>query len=134
MDDRVALTKRGFQLYAGGDVEGLLEMYSPDVVVTAPDFMNAGPFRGHAGLMEWMRRWNEAWESLELDVREVEPIGERHVVATVLTSGHGRGSGVPVQRLAYWVIELRNRLATYVEVLASRDGALELARRREGAD
>jgi ketosteroid isomerase-like protein len=131
VDDRVALTRRAFQLYVGGDIEGLLELYSPDVVVTAPDFMNAGPFRGHDGYMKWLRRWNEAWETFDFDVRAVEPVGERHVVASVLVTGRGRGSGVQVEQMSYWVGEVRGGRCAYLEVLADEDRGFELARRRE---
>ena len=129
----VALARRGFQLYVGGDIEGLLELYDPEVVVTAPQFMNAGPFHGHDGFMEWLRTWNEAWDTFDLDVRSVDPVGERHVVASVLVSGRGAGSGIRVEQMAYWLLEVRNGLAKYVEVLVDADEALEQARRREGS-
>jgi ketosteroid isomerase-like protein len=130
-DERVELTRRAFQLYVGGDIEGLLELYSPDVEVTAPDFMNAGPFHGHGGYMEWLRRWNEAWDTFDFDVHAIEPVGERQVVASVLVSGRGAGSGAEVRQMSYWVGEVREGLATYVEVKADREAAFELARRRE---
>jgi ketosteroid isomerase-like protein len=133
-DHRVALTRRAFQLYVGGDVEGMLELYSPEVEVTAPDFMNAGPFRGHEGYMEWLRRWNEAWDSFDFDIRAIEPVGEHHVVASVLVSGRGRGSGVEVRQMSYWVAEVREGQGTYVEVMTDEDRAFDLARRREGIE
>lgn len=129
--NNVALARRGFQLYVGGDIEGLLELYDPEVVVTAPQFMNAGPFHGHDGFMQWLRTWNEAWETFDFDVRSIDPVGERHVVASVLVSGRGAGSGIQVEQMAYWLVEVRNGLATYVEVLVDPDAAFELAQRRE---
>jgi ketosteroid isomerase-like protein len=132
--NNVALTRRAFQLYVGGDIEGLLELYDPDVVVGAPQFMNAGPFRGHDGYMEWLRIWNEAWETFDFDVRAVDPVGEGHVVATVLVSGRGAGSGIAVEQMSYWVGAVRNGLGTYLEVLADRDEAFELADRRESGE
>jgi ketosteroid isomerase-like protein len=130
-DERVDLTRRAFQLYVGGDIEGLLELYSPDVVVTAPDFMNAGPFRGHEGYMKWLRRWNEAWDEFDFDVREVEPVGDRHVVAAVLVSGRGAGSGVEVRQMSYWVGEVRQGRIAYLEVKTDPDRAYAVARDRE---
>jgi ketosteroid isomerase-like protein len=127
----VALTRRAFQLYVGGDIEGLLEMYDPEVTVTAPQFMNAGPFHGHDGFMEWLRIWNEAWETFDFDVRSVDPVGERHVVASVMVSGRGAGSGVEVEQMAYWVAEVRGERGTYLEVLTHPDDAFAIARGRE---
>jgi ketosteroid isomerase-like protein len=129
--EHVALTQRAFQLYVGRDIEGVLQMYSPDVIVTAPEFMNAGPFYGHEGFMEWMSRWNEAWGSFDFDVQTIEPVGERHVVATVMVTGQGRESGAEVKRLACWVAEIRNGMGVYVEVVASEKRAFEIARQRE---
>jgi ketosteroid isomerase-like protein len=133
-DERIELTRRAFQLYVGGDIEGLLELYSPDVEVTAPDFMNAGPFRGHEGYMEWLRRWNEAWDEFDFDVQRIEPIGDRHVVASVLVTGRGAGSGAEVRQMSYWVGELRAGRIAYLEVKTDEDRAYELARGRESAE
>jgi len=129
--ENVALAQRALQLYVGRDIEGLLELYDPEVVVTATDFMNAGPFRGHEGYMEWISRWNEAWETFDFDMKAIEPVGEHHVVLSILISGRGAGSGVAVEQMSYWVAEVRNRLGTYLEVLLSEERALDLARRRE---
>jgi ketosteroid isomerase-like protein len=129
--ENVALAQRALQLYVGRDIEGLLELYDPEVVVTATDFMNAGPFRGHEGYMEWISRWNEAWETFDFDIKAIEPVGEHHVVLSILISGRGAGSGVAVEQMSYWVAEVRNRLGTYLEVLLSEERALDLARRRE---
>src|SRR5688500_18818362 len=93
----VELVRPGFELYMAGDIEGVLELYDPEAVVTAPDFMNPGPFHGHSGYLEWMERWNEAWESLEFEVGEIVPAGERHIVADVLVRGRGSTSGVQVE-------------------------------------
>ena len=130
-DERVALFRRAFELYAEGQVEEMLELYDPEVEVTAPEWMNAGPFQGHEGYLEWTRRFNEAWGTLEFEVRQVEAVGDRHVVGEVLTRGRGSGSGVEVEHAAGWVVEFRDGRGIYIEVTLSVDSAFELARRRE---
>jgi ketosteroid isomerase-like protein len=132
--ERISRVQRAFQLYIGRDIEGLLALYHPDVIVTAPDFMNAGPFHGHDGYMEWLSRWNEAWETFDFDIQAIDAVGDRHVVASVLVSGRGAGSGVEVEQMSYWVADIRNLLGVYLEVLVSRDAAFDLARRREAGD
>jgi ketosteroid isomerase-like protein len=129
--EHMALAQRALQLYVGRDIEGLLALYHSEVVVTAPDFMNAGPFHGHAGYMEWISRWNEAWETFDFDVKTIDPVGEHHVVMSILVTGRGAGSGVEVEQMSYWVVEIRNMLGTYLEVILSEERAFELARRRE---
>ena len=108
--ENMSLAQRALQLYVGRDIEGLLALYHSDVVVTAPDFMNAGPFHGHEGYMEWISRWNEAWDDFDFDLRAIEPVGERHVVLSILVSGRGAGSGVEVEQMSYWVAEIRDKL------------------------
>jgi len=127
----MALAQRALQLYIGRDIEGLLALYHPDVVVTAPDFMNAGPFHGHEGYMEWVSRWNAVWETYDFDVKAIDAVGEHHVVLSVLVSGRGAGSGVEVKQMSYWVAEIRNKLGTYLEVILFEEKAFELAHRRE---
>lgn len=129
--EHMALAQRALQLYVGRDIEGLLALYHPEVVVTAPDFMNAGPFHGHDGYMEWISRWNEAWETFDFDLKAIEAVGEHHVVMSILVTGRGAGSGVEVEQMSYWVAEVRNMLGTYLEVILSEERAFELARRRE---
>jgi ketosteroid isomerase-like protein len=129
--ENMALAQRGLQLYVGRDIEGLLALWHADMVVTAPEFMNAGPFRGHDGYMEWISRWNEAWESFDFDVRRIDPVGDNHVVMSILVTGRGAGSGVEVEQMSFWVVEIRDKLGRYLEVLLSEDEAFDLARRRE---
>jgi ketosteroid isomerase-like protein len=125
------LIRHGFELYAAGDVEAVLELYDPEVVVTAPEFMNAGPYHGREGYLEWSEAWNEAWESIEFEVGRIEPVGERHLVAEVLTRARGGNSGIDVEVKAAWMYEMRNGRALYLEVMTSVENATEVGRRRE---
>ena len=114
--ERVSLVRRGFQLFVGGDIEGMLELYHPEVEITGRDWMNAGPFHGHGGFMEWSRLWFEAWEDFDYDVQSIVPVGQRHVVAAVRIRGRGARSGIEVEDVAGWLIEVQDRQAIYVEV------------------
>jgi ketosteroid isomerase-like protein len=76
----------------------------------------------------------EAWEDFDYDVQSIVPVGERHVVAAVRIRGRGARSGIEVEDVAGWVIEVRDRQAIYVEVKLSVDRAFEVARRREGIE
>lgn len=129
--ENMDLAQRALQLYVGRDIEGLLALYHPEVVVAAPDFMDAGPLRGHGGFMEWISRWNEAWETFDFDVRAIDPVGENHVVLSILVSGRGAAGGAEVEQMSYWVAEIRNKLGTYLEVVLTEEDAFDLARRRE---
>ena len=128
------MVQRTFQLLVGRDIEGVLRMYAPEVVVKAPDFTDAGLLHGHEGLMQWMSRWNEEWGAYDLDVQDVDAVGERHVVATVMVTGQEQQGGAQVKRLACWVTEIRSREGVYIEVVGSPERALRIAHEREGLE
>lgn len=125
--ENAALVQRAFQLYVGRDVEGVLELYDPDVEVVAGDFLDAGPFHGHAGFMEWSSMWNAAFD---FDLRTVTPVGERHVAAE-LRVREPRGPHGGRERPAGWAVEVRRHLIVHHELVALPEYALEIARRRE---
>ena len=95
------------EAYNRGDMTAVLELFTPDVeIYNPPSLMNAGRFHGYEGFMEWVAHWNEAWESFEIQVAGVEPVGDRFVVLKAHQVGRGRGSGVPVEQDMFYVYEI----------------------------
>src|SRR4249920_1669509 len=75
-----------------GDVERILEVLDPEVEVYTPEgLINTGTFSGREAFVAWIEQWNEAWDSFELDLVELDLVGGRHVIATVTQRGQGRG-------------------------------------------
>ena len=132
-DARIELIERGWQAYNSGDVASLLAIFSPDIVSYAPATMaNAGTFHGHDGFIEWIRSWNEAWDSFSAQLLEVETVGERHLVTLMnQRRGTGRGSGVEVEMRSGWVYETREGLCVYLAIHPSLEEARADAERRE---
>jgi hypothetical protein len=125
--ENAALVQRAFQLYVGRDVEGVLELYDPDVEVIAEDFLDEGPFHGHSGFMEWSSQWNAKYD---FDLQRVTPVGARHVAAELVVS-EPRGPQAGRERPAGWVAEVRQRLIVHHELVALPEYAFDIARRRE---
>lgn len=131
-EDREDLFRRGMEAFMSGDMERALAFYSRDVEASASDFMNVGEFRGHEGFLEMNRFWDEAWEEWNYDVQEVRAIGERHIVARVRVHGRGKGSGVEVEQVVGYVIDVNDEgLASYIEITINEERALEIAHERE---
>jgi ketosteroid isomerase-like protein len=127
----VELARRGIEAFGAGDLETVLEVLAEDVTVfSSPDLMNAGTFEGHAGFLHWTREWTDAWESLDLDLISVEPVGERHVVAGVNQRARGR-EGIEVELEVAFLFEADGPRCVYLALLPSRESAIELARQRE---
>jgi ketosteroid isomerase-like protein len=135
-EERIALARRGIELYDAGDLEGALEMFSPDVETYAPpDLMNRGTFHGVDAFLRWAAEWNEAWEWFELEVLRVEAIGERHAVAVVHQRGRGRGSGLETEADSAFVFELgEDGLCVYLALYNDIENAFAATRQREGLE
>jgi hypothetical protein len=66
-------------------------------------------------------------------VTEVTLVGDRHVVADVHQTGHGR-AGIEVSMNVAFLFEVRDdELVTFLALMPDREQAVELAREREAA-
>jgi ketosteroid isomerase-like protein len=135
-EERIALARRGIELYDAGDLEGALELLSPEVETYAPpELLNRGTFHGIEAFLRWAGEWNEAWEWFELEVQRVEAIGERHAVAVVRQRSRGRGSGLEMEMDSAFVFELGDDgLCVYLALYNDIQAAFAATREREGLE
>lgn len=133
-EERIALAHAAWEAYDAGDIEAVLRVFDPDVVVHVPvELANAGTYRGHDEFVRWLAVWNEAWDSYEMRIIESVPVGERHVVSHMRQTGVGRGSGIEVSGTLGWLFEVHDGLATHIELFGDFDDAVAAARERERA-
>ena len=108
------------------DYELMLVRYAPDVEVEYdPDFEPlglGGTFRGHAGFLEFLETWGEAWEGWEAVPAMVLDMGERG-----LALGHvrlpGTASGVELEReFAQLITPRRGLVASEREFMSWEKG------------
>lgn len=131
-EDRVDLFHRGMEAFLSGDLDEALSFYSADAESSAADWMNVGLFKGHEGFRKMNELWDEAWDEWRYDVKQVQAVGERHVVARVRVSGRGRGSGIEVDEELGFVIDVNDEgLVSYLEITKDEERALEVAHERE---
>ena len=134
MDPREQLIRAGFEAWEAGDVERVLSLYHPEIVVFAPpEIGNPGTFHGIDGFLEWSGAWFEAWESFHQDLLYVELVGERHALGRVRQTAVGKGSGIQLNREATYVYEISEGLLTYMSVYFDHVAAVADARAREAA-
>src|SRR5262245_22936020 len=90
--ENVDLVLTLFGKWNSGDMDGLREMYHPDVVVRAPEgWPEPGPFVGIDNVMQQWRRMRESWDADDLQLLgDHVDAGDRVVVRFVW---HGVGSG-----------------------------------------
>ena len=124
-EQNIELVRAAFEAFERGDVEAINELLDPAVEVHISDsLMNAGTWSGIDGFWESVAGWLEAWDDYRLEVRSVEAIDERAVLAEGYQSGTGRASGVPVEMVAYWLFVISDGRCARYELHATREGAL----------
>jgi ketosteroid isomerase-like protein len=132
--ERQQVARAGFEAFNAGDHARVLAVLAEDVeIFSSPELANPGRFHGHDGYMRWIAAWTEAWESLDMEVTEVVPVGGRHVLANVHQIGHGR-AGIEVSMEVAFLFEVTDEgLVSYVALLGEGEDAVEMARKREAA-
>jgi ketosteroid isomerase-like protein len=132
-EQREALARRGFEAFNAVDATAVVDLLTEDVeVFSSPELPNPGTFHGHDGYLEWIRPWIEAWEGLDMEVKDTTLVGDRHVVADVRQTGHGR-AGIEVTMDVAFLFEAdENGRASFVGLLPDEEKAVALAREREG--
>src|SRR3954469_15270918 len=74
-----------------------LDIYHPDsVYVNDANDPDPGLHRGIKAVRQQIRRWVEAYPDLQVEPLEIQTSGDRAFV-WVRFSGHGAGSGVPIE-------------------------------------
>ena len=103
------------------------ELTHEDVEIHDHDIMDAGEYRGRAGVERWLADWAAAWSSYEMQLEELLDAGEHRVVALVRMQATGRGSSVSVEREDALVYELRDGLIARIDYYNNRPEALAAA-------
>jgi ketosteroid isomerase-like protein len=130
----VEMARRGFGAWMRGDIDGALAVLTEDIEIYVPQELgNAGTYRGHTGFLSWVAQWEEAWSEFTYEIREMRPVGERHVVASVYNKGRGKSSGIEIEQTLGWVFGIRDDLCEFLSLQQDLPHALELAHEREAS-
>ncbi len=75
----------------------LTEYLDPAVELESPfSSLSGEPYRGHAGIEQWVRDVDEQFADWRIDVADVREIGSQ-VIQIGTVRGRGRASSVPIQ-------------------------------------
>jgi ketosteroid isomerase-like protein len=133
--ENLELADRTFAGFRPEASEEMLPFVDPSIEVhTSSDLANAGTYRGHDGFLSWIGQWLDAWDDYELEVRELTPVGERHVAGTLHQTATGRGSGVPVTLDVGAMVEFSDRKLSAIHLYPTVAEAERIAERREGGE
>jgi ketosteroid isomerase-like protein len=96
-EENVEAVRRVYERWGRGDFSGSVELFEPDVVfVIGSGFPDSGSYRGLDEIATYMRGFLEPWDRITIAAEELADAGDA-VIATVLQSGVGIGSGVPTE-------------------------------------
>jgi ketosteroid isomerase-like protein len=87
-------------------------------------------YRGHEGVRELYRDFDEAFTELQAEQSEFRDLGEQ-VVATGHLRGRGRESGASTETAIVWLVEFRHDKAVRIREYLDLAEALEAAGLRE---
>jgi ketosteroid isomerase-like protein len=107
-EENVEIVRAAFDAYLRGDMETLLGLMDPEIVVMQPPEVPDGstPLHGHAGVMEAIAAWPEQWDDYRIEIAQIIDAGDRVAVRTH-QRGRGKGSGVAVEAEIWFVAGLR---------------------------
>jgi ketosteroid isomerase-like protein len=103
------LVRRGFDAYQRRDAQAMCDVAHArcELFTFTVGVVEAQPFRGHAGIADWMAHELEPWEEWRLEVGEVRPVGER-VLARTMVTARGLGSSVELTADSGVVLEFQD--------------------------
>ena len=126
------IVRRSFEAFGKRDVEGLLELYDPEVrfLTLTGTRVESGGYIGHAGVRDYFEKMADIWEELRPYGDEFRSVGNDVVVLGGCVV-RGRGSGAEADTPMAWVITLRDGRITTHRSYATREAALEAVGLRE---
>jgi ketosteroid isomerase-like protein len=122
------IVRRLAERWNAGDMQGVLDLYSDDVVVqTGPHWPERHVTEGKAAVRESMDEWLSVWESIEIETDDVEAYGDR-VVAHGAWVSKGRASGVDGRMPIDIMLTVRGGKIARVDWFADHASAVAAAR------
>ncbi len=124
-EEHERLLREGMDAFNRGDLEALVRIFDEELESkVAPGLANPGTWHGHAGFVEMVATWSEAFESQHNTIVSIHHPDEDHVIAEVRQAGVGAGSGAPVEMTVYYLYEIRHGRAVRLQLHPDYDSAL----------
>ena len=104
----------------------VLDFLAPEIEwKVRADLPDAQLYRGHEGIRELMSRFDEVMEDMWFQHKELIPVGEEQVLASLRWGGRGKRSGVDFDEVREaWLFTVRAGKIARVEEFATKEQAL----------
>ena len=128
-EENVAIVRRAFDAYTGGDIDSVLRLCAEDIVVTQPpEVPGVSPQQhGHEGVLEAFGIWPEQWDDFEIEIERVVADPGDYVVVATRQSGRGKQSGVEVEANFTFLFTVLDHKITEWRIFVHESQALAVA-------
>ena len=126
--DNVERARQASWAWNDGGIDALLEYMDADVEWHPPaDSMEAGIYRGHDGVRDYLGRPAEIFEESRLEPLEVIDVDDERVISVIRVIGRSENFGEIDADFAWLITFGANGKAIRVETFTNRAQALEAA-------
>jgi uncharacterized protein len=127
--ENVEILRRGFEAFAQGDVEVVLDLVDPDIEWSAAlaPILGVTAVRGKAALRRFLvQDLQDGFEDFRAEPRSFEDHGDT-VLVLVRYSGRGKESGVEIGQTFHTIYVFRNGTIVKMRDYSTKTEALEAA-------
>jgi ketosteroid isomerase-like protein len=129
-DENERLLRAGVDAYNRGDVDAMVALFDPEIELLVDTAQgNPGTWHGLEGFQEMVSGWRDAFAEDRSEVRAIEMVGDRHLIAEMRQTAVGSISGVPVEMTNYYLLELRDGRAVRFHIYGDRETAMAAVRK-----
>jgi ketosteroid isomerase-like protein len=122
----VEIVRRMYEAFHGGDVEGSLAFFHPEVVADVTRRIDGELGRGREELAGIIGGWVGAFEEWREEIEEIRDLGDQ-VYVVAKQRGRGRSSGIETELRYALLYEVREGAITRMTLYSEPAEALEAA-------
>jgi ketosteroid isomerase-like protein len=122
----VEIAKRAVAAFNRRDLDALLDLATPDSVLSSQLLDAGADFQGREGAERFYRMLDESWEEFRSDVEEYRDLGDR-VLALGRNMGRGKGSGVTIEARTAAILDFQGGKVSRIRLYLDPDEALRAA-------
>jgi ketosteroid isomerase-like protein len=122
----VEVAKRSVDAFNRRDVDALLDLGTPDWVLSSQLLDSGADFRGREGIERFYAMLSESWEEFRSVVDDYRDLGDR-VLLLGRNTGRGKGSGVTVDAPTAAILDFHEGKVSRIRLYLDPGEALRAA-------
>jgi ketosteroid isomerase-like protein len=122
--ENVEVVRRMYEAFHGGDAEGALAFFDPEVVVDASRGVDGGIGHGREELSATISGWVSTFDEWREEIEEMRDLGSQVCVVST-QHGRGKGSGIETKTRYAVLYEVRGNRITRMTLYSDPAEALE---------